>query len=186
MASSAGSEPSGLPVDEATRKRLARMEVVTSLEAGGGLKRAVATALIDAPPGRVWRVIGDFDAYAEFMPQTIASEVLERTDDGVRFKTTLEFPIKQVWYVLRIHMDRAALRTWWEMEDGSIAANEGSWELQEWEPGRTLARYSLRIDPGFPVPGFLLSRATKGTLPLVIEAVRKRVTDPRYDDEGQG
>jgi hypothetical protein len=63
------------------------------------------------------------------------------------------------------------------MADGSIKYNEGSWDLKKYshDKRQTLATYTLATDPGFFVPKFLLEKATRGTLPLVIQAVRKRV-----------
>ncbi len=164
-----------MELDAAARAKLERGDVLTSFTEVGGHKRAQAQAVIRASVDDVWEAITDYDDYKNFMPHTRESKVLSRKKNEVLFHTELEFPIKRIWYDILLTLDKKSHRVDWTLKDGSIKHNEGSWALQKHEKAHTLATYTLATDPGFYIPKFLLEKATQGTLPLVIEAVRKRV-----------
>ncbi|MBI5365916.1 MAG: SRPBCC family protein [Planctomycetes bacterium] len=163
-----------MELDDALRARIEGGEVVTSLVDVDGQSRAQAIAVIDAPVAAVWDAITDYDRYAEFMPHTKESKILERKGKVVLFRTVLEFPVRDVWYVIRLTLNEKAHRADWVMADGNIKANVGSWALASFGKGRTCATYTVAIDPGFYVPKFLLNKATQGSLPMLIRAVRDR------------
>ncbi len=164
-------------LDDATRSRLERGDVITSLTDVNGHKRAQALALISAPVDAVWEAITDYDEYKNFMPHTKESKVLSRKKNEVLFHTELEFPIKEIWYDILLTLDKKNHHVDWVMKEGSIRSNEGSWDLKKYDGDRkrTFATYTLATDPGFFVPKFLLEKATQGSLPLIIQSVRKRV-----------
>lgn len=170
-----------MEIDPAALVRLERGDVLTSFTEESGHKRACAMAVIDAGVDAVWGAITDYENYAAFMPHTRESSILERKKNQVLLHTVLEFPIKQIWYDILLTLDKKNHRVDWVMHDGSIKSNEGSWHLARHPKSRTLATYTLATDPGFYVPKFLLEKATQGTLPLVIQAVRKRVASEEKD-----
>ncbi|MBI3270559.1 MAG: SRPBCC family protein [Planctomycetes bacterium] len=163
-----------MEIDDTLRARLDRDEVVTSLVNVDGQERAQAIAVIDAEVAAVWDAITDYDRYVEFMPHTKESRILERKGRVIRFRSVLGFPVRDVWYVIRLTLNEKAHRVDWVMEEGNIKSNVGSWALSAYGKHRTCAVYTVSIDPGFFVPKFLLSKATQGTLPMLIRAVRDR------------
>ncbi|MBI3268854.1 MAG: SRPBCC family protein [Planctomycetes bacterium] len=167
-----------MELDPALRRRLEAGEVVVSHVSVDAHQRAQAIALIEAPVAHAWRVITDYDHYKDFMPYTRESEVLERKRNVVRFRTVLEFPLRDIWYTIRLRLDAKAHHADWTLVHGSIKANEGSWDLKRYAAARTLARYTIAFDPGFYVPKGLLRKATEGSLPRLLDAVRKRVAAP--------
>ena len=57
---------------------------------------------------------------------------------------------------------------------GPIAHMEGSWWLLPQDNGRILLVYELALDPGMPIPRFLVRATLKRDLPKVMSAVRER------------
>jgi hypothetical protein len=51
---------------------------------------------------------------------------------------------------------------------------EGSWWLLPQDDGRVLLVYELALDPGMPIPRFLVRATLKRDLPKVVKAVRER------------
>jgi hypothetical protein len=51
---------------------------------------------------------------------------------------------------------------------------DGSWWLLPQDNGRILLVYELALDPGMPIPRFLVRGTLKRDLPKVIQAVRDR------------
>ena len=57
---------------------------------------------------------------------------------------------------------------------GPISHMEGSWWLLPQPNGRILLVYELALDPGLPVPRFLVRATMKRDLPKIVAAVRER------------
>lgn len=94
------------------------------------------------------------------------------------------WPMANKRYILRVVRDRERWTAHATMVIGQMKVNESSWELEPCGPdgSRTRATYRILLDPGVPAPGFAVNMATSSTLPKVIEALRKEVRDPKYDD----
>lgn len=173
-----------MPIDDpALRARLERGEIVTEVTDGpGGRRDARARALIAAPPEKVWAAITDYPRYKEFMPFTTASEVRKREGDTVWFYTELSFPLKTIRYEIKLRLDKPGWRVDWTMVSGDLKANEGGWRLEPFgaSSGETYVIYTLFIQPGFMVPGFVMSKLSQASLPQVIGVVRRETGDRKY------
>jgi uncharacterized protein YndB with AHSA1/START domain len=92
------------------------------------------------------------------------------------------WPMPNKRYVLRVERDQYRFTTRANMVLGEMKVNESSWELKPYgsDASRTLATYTVHLDPGTAVPGFAVNMAAKSTLPGVIEAVRRRVKNSGY------
>lgn len=170
-----------MPIEEHLRRKLERGHVETeSLEGPEGRKDARARALIAAPVEKVFEVVTDYANYKHFMPYTTVSEVKRREGDQVWFYTELKFPLKTIRYEIKCRLDRASWTASWTLVEGNLKSNEGSWKLEPYGPDETYAIYTVYIDPGFPIPGYILNKLTQGSLPMLIEAVRRRSGDRKY------
>jgi uncharacterized protein YndB with AHSA1/START domain len=98
------------------------------------------------------------------------------------------WPIADKGYILKVARDPDHYTTHASMVIGQMKVNESFWELKPYGPNgsKTLARYRIILDPGVPVPGFLIDIATNSTLPDVIRAVRQRVKDTGPAAPGRG
>ncbi len=172
-----------IPLDDKTRRKLERGEIVTATARHPeGVRGAIGRALIAAPTDKVFEAISDFEHYDDFMPHTTLADVVRREGNEVWFRTELDFKVKRVRYTLHVTLDpeRRGLR--WTLAEGDLAFNDGGWELEPYgnDGEQTFVTYSAYVDPGFYVPGFMLAKLTEGSLPAVIKAVRRRVGDRRY------
>lgn len=93
------------------------------------------------------------------------------------------WPMPNKRYVLKVVRDRERWTAHATMVIGQMKVNESSWELEPCGPdgSRTRATYRILLDPGVPAPGFAVNIATSSTLPKVIEALRKKVRDTKYN-----
>jgi hypothetical protein len=57
---------------------------------------------------------------------------------------------------------------------GPIAHMQGSWWLLPQDNGRILLVYELALDPGMPIPRFMVRATLKRDLPKIVAAVRER------------
>jgi ribosome-associated toxin RatA of RatAB toxin-antitoxin module len=83
--------------------------------------------------------------------------------------------MKEVNYTLDHREDPSRNRVEWSLVDSdTFKKNSGFWELKEIAPGKTDVSYSLEVDFKIPIPGFILNRLVKGSLPSMIQSFEKR------------
>ena len=150
--------------------------LVIRSETEGQRGRATALGVVQAPVEAVWDAVTDYDGYVEFMPQVVESRV-DRVEDGaVTVTNVLKILVKRIRYTIRLELDRARHRVEWRQLEGDLKANEGSWALEPFGDGRTLATYSVRIEVGFLVPQGVVDRLTRGSFGQLFQAIRDRAT----------
>ena len=134
-------------------------------------------AEVDAPATAIWDVLKACEIAPEYVPNVQSCKKLEELDGGraelfvqtikpVFFLPTFqhEFRLDYTPYS-RIDVNRVS---------GPIAHMQGTWWLLPEDNGRILLVYELALDPGMPIPRFLVRATLKRDLPKVIAAVRER------------
>ena len=134
-------------------------------------------AEVDAPATAIWDVLKACEIAPEYVPNVQTCKKLEELDGGraelfvqtikpVFFLPTFEheFRLDYTPYS-RIDVNRVS---------GPIAHMQGTWWLLPEDNGRILLVYELALDPGMPIPRFLVRATLKRDLPKVIAAVRER------------
>ncbi|QRN94077.1 SRPBCC family protein [Archangium violaceum] len=163
---------------------------------GGSVAEVKATALVDAPPQDVWRVIRDYPNYKKTMPYTEESRVLSSEQDGkvIVFHCLVNAPlVDKRDFIIRIVDEsdwkdgKGFLKTTWTLateglppeREGVVRVklNKGYWLLEPREEGKkTFVTYYLYTDPGGSLPRWIADRANKTSVPDVLRAVRKYAT----------
>lgn len=108
-----------------------------------------ASADIDAPLQHVWQVVEDVATAPDWQGGLDRLTVLEHDDAGRATLVETENDIKV--RTIKAHVSFAydgPHRLSWTQVKGDLKSVEGSWELQDLRDGRTLAVYTLDIDPG--------------------------------------
>jgi hypothetical protein len=134
-------------------------------------------AEIDAPAAAIWDVLKACEVAPEYVPNVVSCKKLEEVDNGraelfvqtvkpVFFMPTFEhvFRLDYTPYT-RIDVSRVS---------GPIAHMQGSWWLLPQDNGRILLVYELALDPGMPIPRFMVRATLKRDLPKIVAAVRER------------
>lgn len=185
--------------DEPAWRQVARDDgivVMARTPEGGSVSEVKATALVDAPPQDVWRVIRDYNHYTKTMPYTEESRVLSSEQDGkiIVFHCVVNAPlVDKRDFIIRI-VDESDWKdgkgflksSWTAATEGvpperkgvvRVKLNTGYWLLEPREEGKkTFATYYLYTDPGGSVPKWIADRANKTSVPDVLRAVRKHAT----------
>jgi hypothetical protein len=170
--------------------------VMARMLEGGAVSEVKATALVDASPHDVWRVIRDYPNYTKTLPFTEESRVLASEQDGkiIVFYCLVNAPlVDKRDFIIRIRDEsdwkegKGFLKTTWSvMTEGGlperegvvrVKLNNGYWLLEPREEGtRTFVTYYLYTDPGGALPKWIADRANKTSVPDVLRAVRKHAT----------
>lgn len=141
--------------------------------------RGKAEILIEAPPEEIWKAITDHDHFTEFMPGVEGCKIEKDTGTSrlVHYKVAVAW--KEIEYFLRLNYDRETFYVNYHLDKSlphDIADAQGTWKLEPVDGGeKTWVTYSVFIDSGRFVPGFVERVLSKRQLPGVLENVRKRV-----------
>jgi hypothetical protein len=175
----------------AFRKDVDGVRVLERNTPGSPLREVLALALTPTPPARLMAVVGDYNAYPDFMPYVVQSEVLPATDGITRVFQHLDFglPIRDRAYTLRMipfysPHDGSRGVAWTLEKDPAYqrdaravrpVINDGSWTFTPLGgQGPTLVAYLVRSDPGGWIPRWAADLATRHAVPKVVGVVLER------------
>lgn len=138
-----------------------------------------AVVWIDAPAETIWRIMTDCEAAPTFVPGLTACRVLASGDNW----EVIRHNVKWMWLFPRVAYEFRAdyqvnRQITFKRIRGDLREMKGMWRLTPMEDGtHTVVRYSVYLDPGFFVPGWIVRRSLKKNLPAVLGALRDRVQD---------
>ena len=132
---------------------------------------------VDAPAKAIWDVLKACEIAPEYVPNVQSCKKLEELDAG-RAELFVQ-TIKPVFFLPTFeHVFRLDYTPYTRIDvnrvSGPIAHMHGSWWLLPQDNGRILLVYELSLDPGMPIPRFLVRATLKRDLPKVLAAVRER------------
>ena len=132
---------------------------------------------VDAPATAIWDVLKACEISPEYVPNVQSCTKVEELDGGRAelFKQT----IKPVFFLASFeHVFRLDYTPYTRIDvnrvSGPIAHLQGSWWLVPEVNGRILLVYEISLDPGMPIPRFMVRATLKHDLPKVLAAVRER------------
>jgi hypothetical protein len=139
-------------------------------------------AEVDAPPAAIWDVLKACEIAPDYVPNVVSCKRIE-TLDGGRADLFVQ-TIKPIFFMPSFeHVFRLDYTPYSRIDvrrvSGPIAHMEGSWWLVPQASGRILLVYELALDPGMPIPRFLVRATLKRDLPKVVAAVRERAEAAR-------
>ncbi len=133
------------------------------------------TIEIDASPEELFAIVTDLDSYPDWVDGVKAVEIHELDDNELPLRSTmtLDVAIRTVTYTLGYEYDYPNSVAWACEEGGDIRRIDGSYTFeQEAEGEPTTVTYELTIDPGFPVPGFMLRKAQKAIMNAALKGLK--------------
>ena len=161
------------PTDPEALERLAAGEVLTqatrSDEAGGAARMQI---LVHAPARAVWDVIISCELAFTFVDGLQACEVLEQTGD----RALVHQVVKQGWLIPTYDFVFESLRQPYRsiefrLVEGNLKLMQGRWAFDE-GAGGTLVDYEVLVQPGVPVPRFLVRRKINSGMPDLLSCIR--------------
>lgn len=123
---------------------------------------------------KLFEAITRYEEYPKFVDGVKKVEVERKGPGKARVKYYVSM-FKDIDYTLDHEEDLAkGTVTWKLVQSEFITKNVGIWTLKEVGAGKTEISYSIDIDFSFPVPGFILSKLVKGSLPSMVKGFVKR------------
>jgi len=160
------------------RNQLADGEVVVQTGKADRLTVTIDAAVrIDALPQSIWTVLTSCDIAPEYVSNVKSCELVETINNGQSqfFVQTVKpaFFLPSFEHVFRLDYEPYT-RINVSRVSGPIAHMEGSWRLLRQDDGAILLVHSLQLNPGVPVPRFVVRATLKRDLPKILNAVRER------------
>jgi polyketide cyclase/dehydrase/lipid transport protein len=134
-------------------------------------------AEVDAAPAAIWKILTACELAPEYIPNVVSCKKVEELDGG-RADLFVQ-TIKPIFFLPTFeHVFRLDYTPYTRIDvhrvSGPIAHMEGSWWLVPQDDGRILLVYEVAVDPGLPIPRFLVRATMRRDLPKIVEAVRER------------
>jgi len=130
------------------------------------------TLLVDRD--RLFSVITHYEDYPQFVDGVSAVQV-ERKSPGHTRVTYKVHMIKEISYVLDLQENAdAGTVSWTLVESDFMKVNQGGWRLKASGSGKTDIAYQVEVEFKIPVPGMILNRLVKGSLPAMIKSFENR------------
>jgi hypothetical protein len=164
------------PIDQ----QLSRGEVVVDLVEEKKVKFVVARIKIDQPPALVWPVlVNPYEFKGRICPRMKSLDVLlDRIDISIlKCSINVCILIPSITYVVESKY-RACEEVEFKRIGGNLKEFSGSWLLRPLNSGKsTEVLYAMYVDPGIPVPRWIVREGVKAELPRTLIALRQRVDD---------
>ncbi|MFQ5659846.1 MAG: SRPBCC family protein [Gammaproteobacteria bacterium] len=161
--------------------------------AGSRFPALLAYTHMAAPATRLYTVISDYDHFADFIPSVSNSRVIKQDGTEVWVYQRLDFPAlaSDRHYVIHVSNDlhraeQGDIRIAWRLDPdpsflpeaaGAVLPRtfSGYWHLTTAASGSgTDAIYSIHVEPGGLLPGWLFAPAGESYLFDVVRAVQRR------------
>jgi hypothetical protein len=167
--------------------------VYTRTKEGSAVREVKATAMIEAPPQEVWKMLRNYPEYKNRMPYTKESLVLKQKEGDriTYFYSIVSAPLVDGRDFLLKITDESDWKdgqgyfkaSWTTTTDLNVPerrrlvrmkTNDGYWMLEPKNDGKaTWATYYLFTDPGGAIPNFIVNKANTSAIPDIFRAVRK-------------
>jgi len=126
---------------------------------------------------KVFRALGQFELYPEFIPGVTATKVLPPSVGSkakCMVRTELNI-VKTFYYTIEIFED-APNRIWWSLVDSNLMkTNNGSWNLSAGATNETIAIYKLDVGFRGLVPSMITDQIAKANLPAMFDGFQKLI-----------
>lgn len=186
-------ESPGAGWKEANRKK--DIVIFTRDNPKAGAREIHAVSEVDAAPEVVFRVVGDFENYAKFMPYVKESKILETKGPTLLYVYALLSPplVSDRDYAIEVKRTAGSdanggvyTSAWTsksEMQperDGVVRVklNTGSWTIEPLDGGaRSRLTYRLLTHPGGSIPDWIANKSNTIAIPDLMKAVKGRAAE---------
>lgn len=130
--------------------------------------------VFDAPIETAYAVIADFAKYPKFLKDMTSVKVIKSTKTSAEVSFALNL-IKKIEYTLTLTLKSPTTVSWKLKSSDSLRKDSGSWKLKKMDANTTEATYTLDVEFGMLVPGFISKMLIGSSLPSTLLAFKKRI-----------
>lgn len=169
-----------LPADSAAL--LANVEV--QIQKIAERQRQISAKIqIPKPVEQIWKVLTDYEALADFIPNLAKSRLLEHPNGGIRLEQIGSGRLLNLKFCARVVLDLEEYfpkEINFRMVEGDFKGFSGSWSLEPCSIGEsvgTILCYTIQIWPKLTMPVAVIENRLSKDLQLNLLAIHKRVEE---------
>jgi Polyketide cyclase / dehydrase and lipid transport len=170
--------PEPATLDSQSEKRLKDGEVLVEAIDGGKTKFVLARIYIEQPPEDVWPILANpYEFENKICPRMKTVELIsEKADSNViKCGWNICLLIPKITYTVESKFEQQK-QVQFRRIAGTFKEFRGSWMLRPLDGGKSCeVLYSMFIDPGIPLPKWIVREALKNELPQTLIGLRERV-----------
>ncbi|NMG07044.1 SRPBCC family protein [Brasilonema sp. UFV-L1] len=146
-------------------------------------RQITAKLQIPQPVEQVWKVLTDYEALADFIPNLTKSRLLEHPQGGIRLEQVGAQRFLRFNFCARVVLDLEEYfpkAIHFRMVEGDFKDFSGSWLLEPYslnEALETVLCYTVKVWPKRTMPVGFIERRLSNDMRLNLIAIRKRVLD---------
>lgn len=159
------------------QNRLIHGEVVVEVKESGTEKIVSGKILLDEPVEKIWPILANpYEFSNGIYPRMHKVQILEDRKDHSRMRCTIGLGAFLPDIVAVVDTDYVpGQRIDFHKVGGTLKNLTGGWTLSPQPDGKTEVAYWMNIDPGIPVPAWIVREGIKMELPNTLKAVRHRL-----------
>lgn len=144
-------------------------------------RQITAKVLIPHPVERIWKILTDYEALVEFIPNLAKSRLLEHPQGGIRLEQIGSQRLLNFKFCARVVLDLEELfpkEINFRMVEGDFKGFSGSWCLEPYSLGEyqgTNLCYTIQVWPKLTMPISIIEARLSKDLRLNLLAIRQRV-----------
>lgn len=133
------------------------------------MAQAEISEIVPVSKEKFFATITRYEDYPKYV-DGVKSVKVERKGAGQARVTYYVSMMKEVVYTLdhREDLEKGVIE-WSLVESDTLKKNTGRWNIKSAGDGKTDVNYSLEVEFKIPVPGFILNRLVKGSLPSMLK-----------------
>jgi ribosome-associated toxin RatA of RatAB toxin-antitoxin module len=132
------------------------------------MAKAEINETLEVPFEKLFATVTRYEDYPQFVDGCTEVKV-ERKGPGKARVTYHVSMIKDVIYTLdHVEDEAAGVISWTLVESNAMKVNNGRWTLKREGDAETSVHYQVEIEFNFPVPGMILNRLIKSSLPSML------------------
>ena len=138
------------------------------------MAKAEISQVLSIDKDQFFDAVVKYEDYPQFVKSCKKTEVERKAPGHSRVKYSVDL-MRELYYILDHHEDREkGVITWKLIESDLLKANQGTWNITSAGPGQTSVKYEIDIEFNIPVPGFILGKLIKGSLPGMLKDFEKK------------
>jgi ribosome-associated toxin RatA of RatAB toxin-antitoxin module len=139
-------------------------------------EHAEGSADVFATPAEVMAVVGDFEAYPDWVGNLEEVEILDRDrrGRGTRVAFRLRTPLGAQAYTLAYRYQAKDAGVTWTYVEGTLEDLAGSYTLEPTGDATTRVTYRLEVALGMPLPGLVRRQAAKQIVRSALGDLKRR------------
>ncbi len=156
-------------------------DVIIQVEKIAARQRQItATVEIPHPVAKIWKILTDYEALVEFIPNLAQSKLLEHPQGGIRLEQVGAQRLLNFKFCARVVLDleehfHKAIN--FQMVEGDFKGFSGSWSLEPYSMGAnegTILCYTIQVWTKLTMPISIIENRLSKDLRLNLLAIRER------------